>query len=412
MSSVVAKRVDFETMHKQFPIFQQQSGAHPLVYLDSAATTQKPQRVIDAVSHYYQSSNANVHRAVYKLCEKATVQYEAARQSVRRFINAGRNHEIVFTRSATEAINLLAHSFGELEINEGDEIILSMMEHHSNIVPWQTLCQKKKACLKVIPITDAGELDLEAYKTLLSAKTKLVAVIHASNVLGTINPVKEIIVEAKKHAVPVMLDGTQAVPHIPVDVTDLDCDFYVFSGHKMYGPTGVGVLYAKEAWLEKMPPYQTGGDMIKKVTFEETTFNVLPHKFEAGTPNMAGVIGLGEAVNFLQELSMERIFAHECELLDYATARLSEFERLRIIGTAKHKVGVVSFVMDGAHPHDIATILDQQGVAIRAGNHCTMPLMQNYKLAATARASFGVYTTKEDIDALVAGLTAVCDIFQ
>jgi cysteine desulfurase / selenocysteine lyase len=395
---------------EQFPVFSHKLN-QDLSYLDSAATTQRPRCVIEEISDFYSSDNANVYRSVYGICERATARYEASRQAIRHFIHAKRNEEIIFTRSATEAINLVAYSFGELAVTAGDEILISAAEHHSNLVPWQILCEKKDAVLKIIPIKDDGDLDLEAYRGLLSVKTKLVALIHVSNVLGIINPVKEMIALAHQNNTPVLLDSNQAVAHLPVDVQDLDCDFMVFSGHKMYGPTGIGVLYAKQDWLEKMPPYQTGGDMIATVTYKKTEFNDLPHKFEAGTPNTAGVIGLGEAVNFLSRLGMGNVYQHDLELLQYTQLKLATVPGLRIIGKLAGKVGVISFVMDCAHPHDIATILDQDGVAIRAGHHCAMPLMQRYGLAATARASFGVYTTTQDIDKLVAGLMKVCQIF-
>ena len=394
-----------------FPVLNQEINGHPLVYLDTAATTQKPVSVINEVQRYYSEDNANVYRGIYTLCERATAKYESARQSIRHFINAQHNHEIVFTRSATEAINLVAFSYGELVIQSGDEIIISGLEHHSNIVPWQLLCDRKQATLKVIPVDDTGHLDMDEFRNLLSEKTKLVAINYVSNVMGIISPVQEIIDQAHAVGVPVLVDANQAVQHFSVDVTTLDCDFLVFSGHKMYGPTGVGVLYAKEKWLEKMPPYQSGGDMIKTVTFDQTEFNVLPYKFEAGTPNMAGVIGLGEAIQFLNDIGMENIHQHDTQLLAYATKRLLAVEGLNIIGQSTTKVGVISFTLDHAHPHDIATILDQEGVALRAGHHCAMPLMQRFGLPATARVSLGVYSTREDIDRLMVGINKVNELF-
>ena len=394
-----------------FPVLNQQINDHPLVYLDSAATTQKPQSVIDETSIYYTQDNANVYRGIYTLCERATSKYEASRQAVRHFINAKHNHEIVFTRSATEAINLVASSFGDIAINEGDEIIISAAEHHSNIVPWQQLCHRKKATLKVIPVDERGCLDITSFHDFLSERTKLVAITYVSNVLGSIFPVKEIIKAAHAVDVPVLLDANQAVQHFTVDVLDLDCDFMVFSGHKMYGPTGIGVLYAKEVWLERMPPYQCGGDMIKTVTFDKTEFNVLPYKFEAGTPNMAGVIGLGEAVNFLNQVGMQAIREHDEQLSQYAMKRLSIVDGLKMIGTSSPRVGVISFVLEHAHPHDIATILDQSGVAIRAGHHCAMPLMQRFNLPATARVSLGIYSNRDDVNRLMEGLSKVNELF-
>ncbi len=394
-----------------FPVLNQQINDHPLVYLDSAATTQKPQSVIDETSIYYTQDNANVYRGIYTLCERATSKYEASRQAVRHFINAKHNHEIVFTRSATEAINLVASSFGDIAINEGDEIIISAAEHHSNIVPWQQLCHRKKATLKVIPVDEQGCLDMTAFHDLLSERTKLVAITYVSNVLGSIFPIKEIIKAAHAVDVPVLLDANQAVQHFTVDVLDLDCDFMVFSGHKMYGPTGIGVLYAKEVWLERMPPYQCGGEMIKTVTFDKTEFNVLPYKFEAGTPNMAGVIGLGEAVNFLNQVGMQAIREHDEQLSQYAMKRLSIVDGLKMIGTSSPRVGVISFVLEHAHPHDIATILDQSGVAIRAGHHCAMPLMQRFNLPATARVSLGMYSNRDDVNRLMEGLSKVNELF-
>ena len=400
-----------ESCRSNFPIFHEKNRGKPLVYLDSAATTQKPQSVIEATNSYYSQLNANVHRGVYELSERATQAYEDVRVQVKNFVNAAHAHEIIFTKGATEAINLVAASFGALAIQAGDEIIISTMEHHSNIVPWQLLCEQKGAHLKVIRVTDKGELDLEHFTDLLGLRTKLVALTHASNVLGTINPVQEIINLAHQNNVPVLLDGAQAIAHFSVDVQVLDCDFYVFSSHKLYGPTGTGVLYGKTKYLEKMPPYQSGGDMILEVSFAKTSFNSLPFKFEAGTPNIAGVVGLGAALRYLQQWDFSEIQQHEQNLLAYATQALSAIEGLRIIGTASPKLGVISFVMDDAHPHDIASVLDLEGVAIRAGHHCAMPLIERFNVPATARASFALYNTKADVDALLNGLYKVKQLF-
>lgn len=401
-----------ENCRKDFPILQQLCRDKPLVYLDSAATSQKPQRVIDAVNHYYLHDNANVHRGVYQLAERATQQYEAVREKLKNFINAPRVSEIIFTKGTTESINLIASSFGALSIQAGDEIIISEMEHHSNIVPWQLLCKQKGAHLNVIRVKDNGELDLDHFQTLLSPKTKLVSVAHISNVLGTINPIETMIKLAHAKAVPVLIDGAQAVPHLAVDLTQLDCDFYVFSSHKLYGPTGVGVLYGKTEYLDKMPPYQAGGDMIREVSFKETSFNALPYKFEAGTPNIAGVIGLGAALDYVQQWDHALIEQHEQDLLHYATEQLSKISGLKIIGTAPKKIGVISFVMEQAHPHDIATILDLEGVAVRAGHHCAMPLIERFQIPATTRMSLGIYNNKADVDALVLGLEKVIKLFN
>lgn len=394
-----------KTNKQDFPIFDNNPS---LIYLDSAATTQKPRSVIDAVSHYYQNNNANVHRGVYALSERATASYEGARQKVANFIHAKHAHEIIFTRGTTEAINLIAHSF---KINSGDEIVLSVMEHHSNIVPWQMVCEKTGAKLKVISLLENGELDFDAYLNALNEKTKLVAMIHVSNVLGTINPAKEIVAAAHQKNIPVLLDGAQAIAHMPVNVHDLDCDFYVFSSHKLYGPTGVGVLYGKTQWLKALPPYQTGGDMIRRVTFEKTEFNELPYKFEAGTPNIAGVIGLGTAIDYVNHIGFDYIQSHEKSLLKYATEKLSQIDGLKIYGTSENKGGVIAFMLSDAHPHDVATILDQSNVAIRAGHHCAMPLMDYLKVPALSRVSFGVYNDFSDIDKLIVGLENVRKIF-
>jgi cysteine desulfurase/selenocysteine lyase len=383
----------------------------PLIYLDNAATAQKPKIVIDAVDQYYSEENSNIHRGVHYLSERATAAYENARDKARSFLNASENREIVFVRGTTEGINLVAQSYGRTFIKRGDEIIITAMEHHSNIVPWQMLCGQVGAILRVVPIKNNGELLVDEYKNLLNERTKFVAVVHLSNTLGTINPVKEIIELAHCRNIPVLVDGAQAAPHRKVDVRDLDCDFYAFSGHKLFGPTGIGVLYGKADLLEAMPPYQGGGDMISLVTFEKTHYNVLPYKFEAGTPNIAGGIGLGTAIDYLNGIGMDSIVAYEEGLFAYASEALSNIEQLRIIGTAKARAGVLSFVLDGVHAHDIGTILDQQGIAIRAGHHCTMPLMQRFGVPATARVSFAFYNTKEEVDALVKAIHKVIEVF-
>lgn len=395
-----------------FPILQQQAHGKPLVYLDSSATTQKPRCVLDSLAHYYEQDNANVHRGVYELSQRATRDYEKAREHIAAFINAKAAKELVFVRGTTEAINLVAYSLSQFHIKAGDEIIISEMEHHSNIVPWQVVCQQTGAVLKVIPISDQGELHLEAYKKLLNEKTKLVAVVHVSNALGTINPVKEMVALAHAHNVPVLLDGAQGTPHLKVDVQDLNCDFYAFSAHKMYGPMGIGALYAKAEWLEKMPPYQTGGDMIRRVSFDKTEYNVVPHKFEAGTPNVGGAIAFAEATKYLERIGLENIASYEHELLTYATHELNNLDDVTLIGTATHKAAVISFIMHSAHPHDVGTILDYEGIAVRAGHHCAMPLMERLAIPATVRASLGIYNTKEDIDRLVTGLNKVTQLFS
>ena len=403
---------DVARVRNDFPILQQKVHGKPLVYFDNGATSQKPQAVIDAVSHYYSAANSNIHRGVHHLSEQATVAYEAARGKVRAFLNARADKEIIFVRGTTEAINLVAQSYGRSFLQAGDEIIVSAMEHHSNIVPWQMLCEQIGAKLRVIPINHDGAIVMDEYRRLLSEKTKLVAVTHVSNALGTVVPVKEIVALAHQRGVPVLLDGAQAVPHLKVDVQDLDCDFYAFSGHKMFGPTGVGVLYGRAELLEKMPPYQGGGDMISLVTFEKTHYNVLPYKFEAGTPHIAGGIGLGAAIDYLSALDWERVAAHEHQLLTYATEAVSRIEGLRIIGTAKEKAGVLSFVFDHVHAHDVGTILDQEGVAVRAGHHCAMPVMQRFGVPATTRASFAFYNTIEEIDVMVRAIHRVLKVFS
>ena len=411
MSEIKTAAYDVAQVRAQFPILNRLHQDKPLVYLDSAATTQKPQSVINAVARYYQDDNANVHRGIYRLSEQATIQFESVRQSVKSFIHADNNHEIIFTSGATEAINLVAQCYGRMVLQPGDEIIVSAMEHHSNIVPWQQCCETYGAVLKVIPMKPDGTLDIEAYRGLLNEKTKMVAVTHVSNVLGTLNPIKQMIADAHALDVPVLIDGSQSVPHLPIDVQDLDCDFFVFSSHKMYGPTGVGVLYAKEAWLEAMPPYQFGGDMIQTVSFEQSTFNVLPYKFEAGTPNMAGVMGLGEAITFLESVNKQNVHQYEAELLDYTRQCLNAVSGVRMLGINDSNIGVVSFVMKSAHSHDVATILDEQNVAVRAGHHCAMPLMSVLGVPATARISLAAYTTREEIDHCVRALVQVNQIF-
>ena len=403
---------DVARIREDFPILHRTVHGKPLVYLDNAATTQKPKQVIDRIVRYYTEENANVHRGVHYLSQIATDAYEAVRTTVKRFINARSEKEIIFTRGTTEGINLVAHTWGREHVKAGDEVLISAIEHHSDIVPWQMLCDAVGATLRIIPVNDAGELLLDDYAKLLSAKTKIVAIGHASNALGTINPVKEIVAMAHAAGAIVIVDGAQGVPHLAIDVQDLDCDFYAFSGHKVYGPTGIGVLYGKEALLEAMPPYEGGGDMILSVTFEKTTYNALPYKFEAGTPDIAGVIGLGAALDYVTSIGIERIAAHEHELLEYATRRLQEIDGLRIIGTAARKASVISFVLEGVHPHDIGTILDQEGIAVRTGHHCAQPLMLRFNVPATGRASFAMYNTKEEVDALVAGLGKVIEVFR
>jgi cysteine desulfurase / selenocysteine lyase len=395
---------DVEKRRRDFPILEQRVHGKPLVYLDNAATTQKPLKVIESLSHYYRELNANIHRGVHTLSQKATEVYEAARRRVQRFIHAQDSREIVFVRGTTEAINLVAQSYGRARFKPGDEILISAMEHHSNIVPWQLLAQQTGAMLKVIPINDAGELILEAYERLLGPRTRLVSVVHISNALGTINPIRAIIERAHALGVPVLIDGAQAVAHIPVDVQALDCDFYAFSGHKLFGPTGIGVLYGKAELLEAMPPYQGGGDMIKRVSFDKTIYNDLPYKFEAGTPHIAGPIGLGAAIDYADEVGLEAISRHEQALLAYATERALAVPGVRLIGTAREKASILSFVMDGIHPHDLGTVLDHEGIAIRTGHHCAMPVMDYFQVPATARASFAFYNTQAEVDRLIEAL--------
>lgn len=411
-SPAVSTTIDVEKIRKEFPILHQQVNGRDLVYLDNAATSQKPLVVINALIDYYKGYNANIHRGIHTLAEKATKAYEETRHTAQRFINAKSEQEIIFTRGVTESINLVAATYGRAFIQEGDEIIISGLEHHSNIVPWQLVCEEKKAKLKIIPISEEGEFDLAAFRSLLSNKTKLVAVNHASNSLGTINPIKEIIALAHQAGAVVLIDGAQAGAHIDIDVQDLDCDFYCLSSHKMYGPTGTGILYGKKDLLEKMPPYQGGGEMIKDVTFEKTTYNDLPYKFEAGTPNIADVVALKYAMDFIQELGKENIAAHEHSLLVYATEKVSKLKGVRLVGTAKNKVGVLSFVIEGIHHFDIGQMLDSRGIAVRTGHHCTQPLMERYCIEGTVRASFAVYNTKKEVDQLVEGLERVINFMK
>jgi cysteine desulfurase/selenocysteine lyase len=395
---------DVAAVRRDFPILQQNVNGKPLVYLDNAASSQRPRAVIDAISRYYEHDHANVHRGVHTLSQRATDAYEGARETVRRFINARDTKEIIFVRGTTEAVNLVANSFVRPGLQPGDEILISALEHHANIVPWQLLREQTGAVLKIIPITPSGEVDFVEFEKLIGPRTKLLALAHVSNALGTIVPVEKFITVAKQHGVPVLLDGAQAIPHSVVDVQALGCDFYCFSSHKMLGPTGMGILWGRQQLLEAMPPWQGGGDMILSVSFEKTTYNQLPWKFEAGTPNISGAIGLAAAISYLEKIGMDRIAAYEHELLEYATQRLGNLPGLRIVGTAPHKAAVVSFTLDGIHPHDIGTILDTEGVAIRTGHHCAMPVMEYYKIPATARASMSFYNTFEEIDVLVAAL--------
>ena len=397
---------------RDFPILHTQVHGKPLVYLDNAATSQKPRAVIDAVSRYYETSNANVHRGVHHLSEVATAAYEGAREKVRSYINAASVKEVIYTRGTTESINLVAQSYARPRLKPGDEIILSEMEHHSNIVPWQLVARETGAVLKVIPITDAGELEPGAYERLFSPRTRLVALGHVSNALGTVNPVKEMAAFAHSKSVPVLLDGAQAMPHMRVDVRDLGCDFYAFSGHKMFAPTGIGILYGREALLDAMPPWQGGGEMIRIVRFGETTYNDLPHKFEAGTPDIAGAVGLGAAVDYLRQVDLTAALSHEQALLAFGSEALLSVPGVKLVGTAKQKAGVLSFVMDGVHPHDLGTIVDQEGVAIRTGHHCAMPVMERFGLPATARASLAFYNTREDLDDLVRALHKAREMFR
>ena len=403
---------DVKRIRDDFPILKQEVRGKPLVYLDNAASAQKPQVVIDTLSRFYSTSYANIHRGIHWLSERATEAYESARVTVQRFLGAAEASEIIFVRGTTEAINLVAHTYGRTHVRAGDEILISTMEHHSNIVPWQMLCEATGAVLRVAPINDGGELLLDEFEKLLTPRTKLAAIAHVSNVLGTINPIRRIVDLAHRHHVPVLVDGAQAVPHLAVDVQALDCDFYAFSGHKLFGPTGVGVLYGKAALLETMPPYQGGGHMIQSVTFEKTTYNKVPDRFEAGTPHIAGVVGLGAAIDYVRAIGLEAITAYERELLIYAMDRISKIGGVCLIGTAKEKAGVMSFVVDGVHPHDLGTFLDNEGIAIRAGHHCAQPLMSRFGVPATARASLAFYNMQEDIDALAAAIHKSIEFFR
>ncbi len=396
--------LDTKKIRADFPILSTEMNGKPLVFLDSGASSQKPNQVLKAMDDYYQTTHSNVHRGVYKLSQDATDLFEASRRTMQRFINAKHDHEVIFTRGTTEGINLVSNCFGRKFLKEGDEVLISAMEHHSNIVPWQMACEASGAILKVVPLNDLGELDFDAFDTLITEKTKIISIMHVSNSLGTINPIKEITRVAQSLNIPVLVDGAQACSHMKIDVQDLDVDFYVSSAHKMYGPTGMGFLYGKEEWLNKLPPYHGGGEMIETCSFEKTTYNVLPFKFEAGTPDIAGAIGMAAAADYILELGHERIARHEHELLEYATEKLSEIEGLKIIGNAKNKASVVSFIIEGTHPYDVGAILDKLGIAVRTGHHCTQPLMELLKLPGTVRASFGVYNTKEDIDVLVTGV--------
>lgn len=402
---------DVAKVREDFPILKQKISGKPLVYFDNAATTQKPRRVIEAISRFYSEDYSNIHRGVHTLSQRATQAYEAVRCKVQRLINAAEEREVVFVRGTTEGNNLVAYGYARQQLQAGDEVLISGLEHHSNIVPWQMLCDEKRARLQVTPISDAGEILLDECEKRLNPRTKLVCVAHVSNALGTVNPVGKIIEMAHRHQIPVLVDGAQAVPHFRVDVQKLDCDFYTFSGHKLYGPTGIGVLYAEARLLEAMSPFQGGGDMIASVTFEKTTYNKIPHKFEAGTPDIAGVIGLGAAIDYLNEIGIEAIAAYEQELLEYATDAITKIPGVRILGTAPEKAGVLSFVLEGVHPHDIGTILDQDGIAIRAGHHCAQPVMDRFGVPATARASFAFYNTKDEVDVLVKGIRKVVEVF-
>ena len=407
----VEPEFDVARVRAQFPSLHQQVYDHPLVYLDSGASAQKPDVVIDAISNYYRNDHANVHRGVHKLAERATDAFEGARERIASFINAESPREIIFVRGATEGINLVAQSWGQQNLKSGDEVMITEMEHHANIVPWQFICQQKNAVLKVIPMNDRGELLMDSFRDLLSAKTRMVAVTHISNALGTVNPVKEIVSLAHHVGAKVLIDGAQAAPHSKIDIDEIGCDFYAFSGHKVYGPTGIGVLWGREELLAKMPPYQGGGEMIRRVTFEKSDFASPPYRFEAGTPNIAGAVGLGVAIDWLDGLGLGNVSTHEAALLEYATSKAKETPGMRIIGTAENKAGILSFELEGIHPHDLGTIFDRQGVAIRAGHHCAMPVMQHFSVPATVRASFGVYNTLEDIDALFRGVARAQELF-
>ena len=411
VGAIVEHGLDVERLRADFPILGRSVHGHGLVYLDSAATTQKPRAVIDAIARFYEQTNSNVHRGVHTLSQEATQQYEAARRTAAAFLNAESPEQIIFVRGTTEAINLVAQTYGRDRLRAGDEILITTMEHHSNIVPWQILCQQTGAVLRVAPINDAGELLLDEFEKLLTDKTRLVSVVHVSNALGTVNPVKQIAEMAHRRGAAVLVDGAQAVAHLPVDVRDLDCDFYALSGHKLYGPMGIGVLYGRRELLEAMSPYQSGGDMIKSVTFEKTLYNDLPYRFEAGTPNVGGAIGLAKAIDYLAQFDRAALAAHEQDVLQYGQTQLVTVPGLKMIGTAAQRRGVLSFVLDGIHPHDVGTVLDSEGVAIRTGHHCAQPVMQRFGIAATARASLGLYNRRADIDALVAALHKTIKVF-
>ena len=408
----IEKEWNIDSIRSRFPIFSRTVNGQPLCYLDSGASAQQPDVVIDAVSNLHSDKYSNVHRGVHTLSMESTQLYDGAREKVKDYINASAAEEIIFTRGATESVNLVAQSFARPILNKGDEILITHMEHHSNIVPWQLVCEQTGAILKVVPINDHGELEMDVFYDLLNEKTKLVGVVHISNALGTVNPIEEIVKECRLKDIPILIDGAQGAPHLPVDVTALDVDFYVFSGHKLYGPTGIGVLYGKKSLLDKMPPYQGGGDMILSVKFEGTEYNELPYKFEAGTPNISGAVGLGCAIDFVNEVGLRSIVKHEESLMNYTFDELSKIDEVKIIGTAKKRAGLVSFIIDGVHPHDIGTLLDSQGIAIRAGHHCAQPVMERFGIPATARASFGMYSTKEEVDRLVSAVINVIGMFK
>ena len=412
MMAIAKTPLDIQRIRSDFPILGTRVRGRPLVYLDNAATTQKPAVVIERLVEYYTHENANIHRGVHALSERATSAFEGARDTVRRFLNAASPHEIIFTRGATESINLVASSLGRKLLRPGDEVLITAMEHHSNIVPWQLICEATGAHLRVAPINDQGEVIWERFEEMLGPATRIVSVVHVSNSLGTVNPVRRMVQAGHSAGAVVLVDGAQAVSHMPVDVRDLGCDFYVFSGHKIFGPTGIGVLYGKEALLDAMPPYQGGGDMIRSVTFEKTLFNALPYKFEAGTPHIAGAIGLAAAIDYVEAIGRDNIAQYEHDLLEYATHLLEEIPEVQIIGKAAHKAAVLSFIIDGVHPHDVGTILDDEGIAIRTGHHCTQPVMDRYGIPATARASFALYNTREEVDALAAGVRKVIEVFR
>lgn len=407
--TMTERAFDIATIRSQFPILSREVHGKPLIYFDNGATSQKPKTVIDCIDHYYSQENANIHRGVHHLSQIATTAYEEARIKIQKYIGAKHEHEIIFTKGTTDSINLVAYSFGEM-LNEGDEIIISAMEHHSNIVPWQMLCERKKCVLRVVPMNLEGELEMDTFENMLSEKTKLISITHISNALGSINPIKEIIDKGHQVGAKILIDGAQSIQHMHVDMQELDCDFYAFSGHKLFGPTGVGVLYGKEEVLNSMPPYQGGGDMIATVSFEKTTYNTLPHKFEAGTPNIAGGIGLGAAFDYLNTLDFDAVAKHEKELLDYATEELSKISQVRFYGVAKEKASVVSFLIDGAHPYDVGTLLDKMGIAVRTGHHCTQPIMDFFEIPGTIRVSFAFYNTIEEVDIFISALKRVINM--